>query len=92
MSFEWTYTVKTASSEDFREDYIEERAVELACYIVKQSRRCDGQARQFGISEVNSTYGSNKKNYIEILYIWLNDKRERTINLDVYSFFSLEKY
>lgn len=32
-----------------------------------------------------------KKSCIEILYIWLNDKRERTINLDVYSFFFFRK-
>ena len=46
-------------------DYIEERAVEIAAYIID--------------------------NNIEILYIWLNDKRERTINLDVYSFFFFRK-
>lgn len=72
-------------------DYIEERAVELACYIIETKSTVRQTARQFGISKSTVHMVVTKKNYIEILYIWLNDKRERTINLDVYSFFFFRK-
>lgn len=72
-------------------DYIEERAVELACYIIETKSTVRQAARQFGISKSTVHMVVTKKNYIEILYIWLNDKRERTINLDVYSFFFFRK-
>lgn len=73
-------------------DYIEERAVEIAAYIIDNNATVRQTAKQFGISKSTVHMVVTKKNCIEILYIWLNDKRERTINLDVYSFFSLEKY
>lgn len=72
-------------------DYIEERAVELACYIIETKSTVRQTSRQFGISKSTVHMVVTKKNYIEILYIWLNDKRERTINLDVYSFFFFRK-
>ena len=46
---------------------------------------------EFGVSKSTIHMVVTKKNCIEILYIWLNDKRERTINLDVYSFFFFRK-
>lgn len=73
-------------------DYIEERAVEIAHYIIEHKATVRQTAKQFGVSKSTIHMVVTKKNCIEILYIWLNDKRERTINLDVYSFFFLEKY
>ena len=72
-------------------DYIEERAVEIAYYIIEHEATVRQTAKQFGVSKSTIQIVVTKKNYIEILYIWLNDKRERTINLDVYSFFFFRK-
>ncbi len=79
-------------AEDFIvKDYIEERAVEIAGYIIETKATVRQTAKQFGISKSTVHMVVIKKNCIEILYIWLNDKRERTINLDVYSFFFFRK-
>ena len=72
-------------------DYIEERAVEIAYYIIEHEATVRQTAKQFGVSKSTIHMVVTKKNCIEILYIWLNDKRERTINLDVYSFFFFRK-
>ena len=72
-------------------DYIEERAVEIAGYIIETKATVRQTAKQFGISKSTVHMVVTKKNCIEILYIWLNDKREQTINLDVYSFFFFRK-
>lgn len=75
----------------FLREYIEERAMESARYIVKNKATVRQAAKVFGISKSTVHMVVTKKNCIEILYIWLNDKRERTINLDVYSFFFFRK-
>lgn len=72
-------------------DYIEERAVEIAYYIIEHKATVRQTAKEFGVSKSTIYMVVTKKNCIEILYIWLNDKRERTINLDVYSFFFFRK-
>lgn len=72
-------------------DYIEERALEIGEYIIEEGATVRQAARRFGISKSTVHMVVTKKNCIEILYIWLNDKRERTINLDVYSFFFFRK-
>ena len=72
-------------------EYIEERAVEIANYIIENNATVRQTAKQFRISKSTVHMVVTKKNCIEILYIWLNDKRERTINLDVYSFFFFSK-
>ena len=72
-------------------EYIEERAVEIANYIIENNATVRQTAKQFRISKSTVHMVVTKKNCIEILYIWLNDKRERTINLDVYSFFFFRK-
>ena len=72
-------------------DYIEERAVEIAYYIIENKATVRQTAVTFGVSKSTIHMVVTKKNCIEILYIWLNDKRERTINLDVYSFFFFRK-
>ena len=72
-------------------DYIEERAVEIAYYIIEHKAIVRQTAKEFGVSKSTIHMVVTKKNCIEILYIWLNDKRERTINLDVYSFFFFRK-
>ena len=72
-------------------EYIEERAVEIANYIIENNATVRQTAKQFRISKSTMHIVVTKKNCIEILYIWLNDKRERTINLDVYSFFFFRK-
>ena len=71
--------------------YIEERAVEAANYIIDTRATVRQTADRMGISKSTVHMVVTKKNCIEILYIWLNDKRERTINLDVYSFFFFRK-
>ena len=71
--------------------YIEERAVEVANFIINSNSTVRETAKKFGISKSTVHMVVTKKNCIEILYIWLNDKRERTINLDVYSFFFFRK-
>lgn len=75
----------------FMKDYIEQRAVEIANYIITTNATVRQTAKKFGISKSTVHMVVTKKNCIEILYIWLNDKRERTINLDVYSFFFFRK-
>lgn len=72
-------------------EYIEERAIEIAYYIIEHKATVRQTARQFGVSKSTIHMVVTKKNCLEILYIWLNDKRERTINLDVYSFFFFRK-
>ena len=72
-------------------DYIEERAVEIAYYIIEHKATVRQTAKEFGVSKSTIHMVVTKKNCIEILYIWLNDKRERNINLDVYSFFFFRK-
>ena len=72
-------------------DYIEERAVEIAYYIIEHKATVRQTAKEFGVSKSTIHMVVTKKNCIEILYIWLNDKRERTINLDAYSFFFFRK-
>lgn len=72
-------------------EYIEERAIEIAYYIIEHKATVRQTARQFGVSKSTIHMVVIKKNCIEILYIWLNDKRERTINLDVYLFFFFRK-
>lgn len=72
-------------------DYIEERAIEIANYIIQEKATIRQTAKKFGVSKSTVHMVVTKKNCIEILYIWLNDKRERTINLDVYSFFFFRK-
>ena len=72
-------------------EYIEERAVEIANYIIENNATVRQTAKQFRISKSTVHMVVTKKNCIEILYIWLNYKRERTINLDVYSFFFFRK-
>lgn len=64
----------------FLREYIEERAMESARYIVKNKATVRQAAKVFGISKSTVHMVVTKKNCIEILYIWLNDKRERTIN------------
>ena len=75
----------------FMKDYIEERAIEIAYYIIEHKATVRQTAKEFGVSKSTIHMVVTKKNCIEILYIWLNDKRERTINLDVYSFFFFRK-
>ena len=75
----------------YLKDYIEQRAVEIANYIITTNATVRQTAKKFGISKSTVHMVVTKKNCIEILYIWLNDKRERTINLDVYSFFFFRK-
>ena len=82
---------KKCSLGDFMKEYIEERAIEIAYYIIEHKATVRQTARQFGVSKSTIHMVVTKKNCIEILYIWLNDKRERTINLDVYSFFFFRK-
>ncbi|MDO4452793.1 MAG: sporulation transcriptional regulator SpoIIID [Lachnospiraceae bacterium] len=72
-------------------EYIEERAIEIATYIIEHQATVRQTAKEFGVSKSTIHMVVTKKNCIEILYIWLNDKRERTINLDVYSFFFFRK-
>lgn len=72
-------------------EYIEERAVEIANYIIENNATVRQTAKQFRISKSTVHIVVTKKNCIEILYIWLNDKKERTINFDVYSFFFFRK-
>lgn len=72
-------------------DYIEERAITIANYIIDHNATVRQTAKAFGVSKSTVHMVVTKKNCIEILYIWLNDKRERTINLDVYSFFFFRK-
>ena len=72
-------------------DYIEERAVEIAGYIIETKATVRQTAKQFGISKSTVHMVVIKKNCIEILYIWLNAKPAPTINLAVYSFFSFRK-
>lgn len=72
-------------------EYIEERAISIANYIVEHNATVRQTAKAFGVSKSTVHMVVTKKNCIEILYIWLNDKRERTINLDVYSFFFFRK-
>ena len=75
----------------FLRDYIEERAEEIGQYIVESGATVRQTAKKFGVSKSTVHKKKKKKNCKEILYIWLNDKRERTINLDVYSFFFFRK-
>lgn len=70
-------------------DYIEERAVEIAAYIIDNNATVRQTAKQFGISKSTVHMVVTKKNCIEILYIWLNDKKRTTNHLSVYSFFFL---
>ena len=72
-------------------DYIEVRAVEIANYILENNATVRKTAKQFGVSKSTVHIDVTKKSCIEILYIWLNDKKERTINFDVYSFFFFRK-
>ena len=72
-------------------DYIELRAIEVGKYIIDSKATVRKTATKFGVSKSTVHMVVTKKNCIEILYIWLNDKRERTINLDVYSFFFFRK-
>lgn len=72
-------------------DYIEERAVEIAEYIIETKATVRQSAKKFGVSKSTVHIDVTKKSCIEILYIWLNDKKERTINFDVYSFFFFRK-
>ena len=72
-------------------EYIEERAVEIANYIIENNATVRQTAKQFRISKSTVHIDVTKKSCIEILYIWLNDKKERTINFDVYSFFFFRK-
>ena len=72
-------------------DYIEERAVEIAYYIIEHKATVRQTAKEFGVSKSTIHIDVTKKSCIEILYIWLNDKKERTINFDVYSFFFFRK-
>ena len=72
-------------------EYIKERAIEIATYIIEHQATVRQTAKEFGVSKSTIHMVVTKKNCIEILYIWLNDKRERTINLDVYSFFFFRK-
>ena len=72
-------------------EYIEERAVEIASYLIETGATVRQAAKKFGVSKSTVHMVVIKKNCIEILYIRLNDKRERTINLDVYSFFFFRK-
>ena len=61
-------------------DYIEERAAAIANYIIEENATVRQTAKKFGVSKSTVHMVVTKKNCIEILYIWLNDKRERTIN------------
>lgn len=46
------YTVKTAFSGDFPlKDYIEERVIEVACYIIENRATVRQAAKKFGISK-----------------------------------------
>ena len=60
-------------------DYIEERAIAIANYIIEYNATVRQAAKHFGISKSTVHMVVTKKNCIEILYIWLNDKRERTV-------------
>ena len=62
-------------------DYIEERAVEVAYYIIETKATVRQAAKKFGISKSTVHIVVTKKNCIEILYICLNDKRERNIGV-----------
>lgn len=83
--------VKISSRGNPMKEYIEERAIQIANYIIDENATVRQTAKRFGISKSTVHKDVTKKNCIEILYIWLNDKRERTINLDVYSFFFFRK-
>ena len=57
------YTVKTASPEAFGlKDYIEERAVELACYIIERKATVRQTAKKYGISKSTVHIDVTKKN------------------------------
>ena len=58
-------------------DYIEERAVEIAYYIIENKATVRQTAKKFGMSKSTIHMVVTKKNCIEILYIWLNDQKER---------------
>ena len=53
-------------------EYIEERAVEIANYIIENNATVRQTAKQFRISKSTVHMVVTKKNCIEILYIWLN--------------------
>ena len=52
-------------------DYIEERAVEIAYYIIEHKATVRQTAKEFGVSKSTIHMVVTKKNCIEILYIWL---------------------
>lgn len=50
-------------------DYIEERAVEIAYYIIEHKATVRQTAKEFGVSKSNDTYSSNKiERYTNIIY------------------------
>ena len=51
-------------------DYIEERAVEIAYYIIEHKATVRQTAKEFGVSKSTIHMVVTKKNCIEILYIW----------------------
>ena len=52
-------------------DYIEERAVEIAYYIIEHKATVRQTAKEFGVSKSTIHMVVTKKNCIEILYIWI---------------------
>ena len=45
------YIVKTTYAGVFMKEYIEERAVEIACYIIEHKATVRQTAKQFGVSK-----------------------------------------
>lgn len=60
-------------------DYIEERAVEIAAYIIDNNATVRQTAKQFGISKSTVHMVVTKKNCIEILYIAENLQYEEKL-------------
>ena len=53
----------------FMKDYIEERAVEIAYYIIENKATVRQTAKKFGMSKSTIHMDVTKKSYIEMLFI-----------------------
>ena len=53
----------------FMKDYIEERAVEIAYYIIEHKATVRQTAKEFGVSKSTIHMDVTKKSYIEMLFI-----------------------
>lgn len=55
--------------------YIEERAMEAAQYIIDENATVRQTAKKFGVSKSTVHIDVTKESCIEVLFIWLNDKK-----------------